>query len=323
MARYYDDWQPYVPVATRRWEAARELLALRKNGHTVSPVHINGRKIATTFWGRAWCDNLERYSDFANRLPRGRTYVRNGSVVDLQIARGTVTALVSGSDLYRIRIGIKAVPKARWQGICRDCSGAIDSLVELLQGRLSAHMMNRICEPNVGLFPEPRDVSFECSCPDWAWMCKHVAATLYGVGARFDERPDLLFLLRGVDQEDLIAKAGTGPAVGTVAAKVLDSGDLSGIFGIEMAEPGAPPRTPTARRPPKPKTKITAPAASRAEAARPRAAKRLASGPVRASGPNATTSAKPVAAAGPRAPARVRLTSAKMRKAVSERMKKY
>ncbi len=240
----YFGWNPYVRVAARRQQAAHRLAKLRKKGHVASPVLIEGRKIATTFWGKAWCENLERYSDYENRLPRGRTYVRNGSVIDLQTSPGTVTSLVSGSDIYEVRIQVTAVSKPRWRAICRDCTGAIDSLVELLQGRLSKSVMARICEPKTGLFPAPKEISFRCSCPDWAWMCKHVAAVLYGIGARLDERPELLFLLRSVDQQDLVAKADTGlrPArKEPVAAKVLDNADLSQIFGIEMvqAEPAS------------------------------------------------------------------------------------
>ena len=224
---------------------------LRRKGHEPSPVLIEGRKIATSFWGKAWCENLERYSDYENRLPRGRTYVRNGSVIDLQIASGTVTALVSGSDVYDVRVDVAAVPKARWRAICRDCTGAIDSLVELLQGRLSTSVMARICQTKTGLFPAPKEISFQCSCPDWAWMCKHVAAVLYGIGARLDERPELLFLLRRVNQQDLIARADAGlhPArKGPVAGKVLQTEDLSQIFGIEMAEAEPEPVSPARRK---------------------------------------------------------------------------
>lgn len=242
-------WNPYVRVAARRAQAAHRLARLRKKGHDIAPVHIEGRKIAATFWGKAWCENLERYSDYSNRLPRGRTYVRNGSVIDLQVAPGTVTALVSGSEIYDVRVDVAVVTKARWRAICRDCTGAIDSVVELLQGRLSTGVMARICEPKAGLFPAPKEISFRCSCPDWAWMCKHVAAVLYGIGARLDQRPELLFLLRRVDQQDLIARADTGlrpPGKGAVAAKVLVTDDLSQIFGIEIAQSmpasASPPR---------------------------------------------------------------------------------
>src|SRR5688572_22882484 len=169
-------WKPHLTVAARRHRATRELAVLRKSGQTVAPVVIDGRTIARTFWGKAWCENLERYSDFSNRLPRGRTYVRNGSVVDLQIAPGNVAAMISGSSLYRVAVKVSAVPKARWNSICSDCSGAIDSLVELLQGQLSRGVMERICQQRTGLFPAPAEIDFSCTCPDWASMCKHVAS---------------------------------------------------------------------------------------------------------------------------------------------------
>jgi uncharacterized Zn finger protein len=183
------EWRPYVPVAQRRHKALQKLNKLKKTGQSVAPVTIEGRTIAKSFWGKAWGTNLERYSDFANRLPRGRTYVRNGSVVDLQIAKGEVLAFVSGSELYKIKIGIAPVTAGRWKAICRDCAGTIDSLVELLQGRLATGVMDRVCQEGNGLFPSPDEIELSCSCPDWAGMCKHVATALYGVGARLDEKP--------------------------------------------------------------------------------------------------------------------------------------
>jgi len=171
-------WRPYVSVAERRRQAEREMAKLRKMGYPVSPVVIEGRTIVKTFWGKAWCDNLERYSDYASRLPRGRTYVRNGSVVDLQIVPGEVKALVSGSEIYKVVVKVAPVPKGRWRSICQDCAGAIDSLVELLQGRFSKGVMERICRQRSGLFPTPDKIELSCSCPDWASMCKHVAAVL-------------------------------------------------------------------------------------------------------------------------------------------------
>jgi uncharacterized Zn finger protein len=238
MSRYDDyGWTPYVPVVERRRKAERAMQKLKKKGHPVWPVVIDGRAIAKTFWGKAWCDNLERYSDFENRLPRGRTYVRNGSVVDLQIAPGEVSALVSGSEIYRVAVKVSAVPKARWTSICTDCAGAIDSLVELLQGRFSKGVMERICQQKTGLFPAPAEIQFSCSCPDWASMCKHVAAVLYGIGARIDEQPELLFKLRKVDEKDLIAKAGKGIPLskkGPAGDKVLVADGLSELFGLEL-----------------------------------------------------------------------------------------
>ena len=220
-------------------KAAREMEKLRKKGHPVSPVVIEGRTIAKTFWGKAWCENLERYSDYANRLPRGRTYVRNGSVVDLQIAPGEIKALVSGSEIYKVAVKVAPVAKARWKSICKDCAGAIDSLVELLQGRFSKGVMERICRQKTGLFPSPDEIKLSCSCPDWAEMCKHVAAVLYGIGARLDQQPELLFRLHEVDEKELIAKAGKALPLakkGPAAAKVLGGEDLSELFGLDMAQ---------------------------------------------------------------------------------------
>jgi uncharacterized Zn finger protein len=240
---YYRGWAPYVSVAQRRAKAEREMQKLRKNGRSVAPVILKGRTIAATFWGKAWCENLEAYRDYENRLPRGRTYVRNGSVLDLQIAPLVVTGLVSGSSIYKVKVSIAAAPKAHWQSICRDCTGAIDSLVELLRGRFSEAVMERLCRRDMGLFPQPSEIKFSCSCPDYASMCKHVAAVLYGVGARLDERPELLFRLRAVDENDLLANldataplSKTGPAAG----KILDGDDVSALFGLEMAGGDAP-----------------------------------------------------------------------------------
>ncbi|MGO9275348.1 MAG: SWIM zinc finger family protein [Terriglobia bacterium] len=232
-------WRPYVSVADRRRKAAREMDKLRKKGHPVSPVIVEGRTIVKTFWGKAWCENLERYSDYANRLPRGRTYVRNGSVLDLQIASGEIKALVSGSQIYHVVVKVTPVTKARWRSICTDCAGAIDSLVELLQGRFSKGVMERICRQKSGLFPSPDEIKLSCSCPDWASMCKHVAAVLYGIGARLDQKPELLFRLHDIDEKELIAKAGEGLALTKRRpdrAKVLGGEDLSELFGLDMAQ---------------------------------------------------------------------------------------
>jgi uncharacterized Zn finger protein len=238
----YFEWPSYVPVAEKRRQAERKLAKLKKKGQSVAPVKIEGRTIAKTFWGKSWCTNLERYSDYATRVPRGRTYVRNGSVLDLQIAKGEVIAMVAGSSLYKIKITIAPVKAARWKAICRDCAGAIDSLVELLQGRLAKGIMDRVCREGDGLFPSPEEIKLSCSCPDWADMCKHVAAALYGVGARLDETPELLFVLRGVDENELLADAGRD-LVRTRAvpstAKLLGDSDVAALFGLEMAESAA------------------------------------------------------------------------------------
>ena len=243
MSRSFGGWAPYVPVAVRRRKAAREMEKLRKKGAVLSPVKIEGRQIARTFWGKAWCDNLESYRDYENRLPRGRTYVRNGSVVDLQIAPREVTAIVSGSKIYRVKVSIGDVGPARWKTLCTDCSGGIDSLVELLQGRFSKGVMERLCRQDTGLFPRPSEIRFTCSCSDYASMCKHIAAVLYGVGARLDESPELLFRLRAVDETELLSDLGSAlPDTRTKrdTAQTLVGDDLAALFGLDMEESKAP-----------------------------------------------------------------------------------
>jgi uncharacterized Zn finger protein len=231
-------WRPYVSVAQRRANAIREASKLAKKGQTLIPIKIEGRKITSTFWGNAWSDNLHAYSDFANRLPRGRTYVRNGSVIDLQIGSGEITALVSGSEIYKVQIKIKPLAKSLWSQVQTLCAGKIDSFIELLQGRLSDKVMEIVTHPENGLFPKPAEISLKCSCPDWAEMCKHVAAVLYGVGARLDQRPDLLFLLRDVNAEELITQAAAAEAIqqavgGQGPAEIAES-ELADVFGIEI-----------------------------------------------------------------------------------------
>ena len=243
-------WKLYIPAAERRKKAEQAIAKAIKSRSTLSPIPANRGAIAKTFWGKAWCDNLERYSDYANRLPRGRTYVRNGSVIDLVITTGKVQAQVVGSSLYNIVVSVAPVPAKQWASLSADCAGSIDSLVELLQGRLSKAVMARICTPRTGLFPAPQDIQFSCSCPDWAAMCKHVAAVLYGVGARLDKQPELIFTLRGVAAQDLVRQAGAGlPTVKQrrAAGKVLDHASLADVFGIEMADV-VPKATPAPRR---------------------------------------------------------------------------
>jgi uncharacterized Zn finger protein/DNA-binding XRE family transcriptional regulator len=225
-------------VAVRRARALKKMEKLRKKGLDIKPVEIEGRKIARTFWGEAWCDHLESFSDYANRLPRGRTYVRNDSVCHLDIARGEVNAMVSGSELYTVNVAIKTLPRKKWQDVKNRCAGQIGSLLELLQGRLSENVMSVVTDRNKGLFPLPGEISLRCSCPDWAVMCKHVAAVLYGVGARLDEKPELLFLLRGVDHEELIStEVGVATAAGTKGGRRRIADDaLADVFGIELSE---------------------------------------------------------------------------------------
>ncbi len=251
---YRNDWPPYVPVAERRRRAANKVARMKKSGHDISPIEIVGRKIATTFWGDAWCKNLEAYSDYSNRLPRGRTYVRNGSVLDLKMEAGRVRALVSGTDIYKVDIKIKPLAKKKWIEIKGQCAGRIDSLLELLQGSISRGVMEIVTRKGEGLFPSPGEITLSCSCPDWATMCKHVAATLYGAGARLDHEPGLLFTLRGVDPAEMVEAAIDQPITTgkTRKARVLDTDELSSVFGVDIDMDGetTPDEVSTPTKPP-------------------------------------------------------------------------
>ncbi|MBI5209978.1 MAG: SWIM zinc finger family protein [Elusimicrobia bacterium] len=237
-------WQPYVPVWKRRQLAAKQLDRLRKKGANIQPVAIAGREIARTFWGKAWCCHLEKFSDFSNRLPRGRTYVRNGSVCHLDIQKGRIEAKVSGTSLYDVEISIKSLPPMKWKNLRARCAGRVGSMLELLQGRLSSDVMGVVTDKNDGLFPLPREIGLDCSCPDWAEMCKHVAAVLYAVGSRLDYSPELLFLLRGVDHNELVGKDAAKAVVSKSAAskgRILDEAGLHDVFGIDLAHAGRKP----------------------------------------------------------------------------------
>ena len=239
------DWYPpYVPVGARRARARLEMRALRERGVDVQPVEIEGRgrAIARSFWGRRWCEHLESFSDYANRLPRGRTYVRNGCVGHLAIETGGVDALVVGRELYHVVVRVKRLKRPTWKAIKTACAGQIGSVLELLKGRLSDRVMEVVTDRDTGLFPKPGEIKLACDCPDWATMCKHAAAVLYGVGSRLDKSPELLFRLRGVDEAELIAADMALPRE-TTTADTLADGDLGSIFGIDLEpEDGGPTR---------------------------------------------------------------------------------
>lgn len=257
MSRYYQQYKPYVPVGQRRLDGNKAIEKLRKKGAVIEPLgELKHRtKIAASFWGDAWCKHLESFSDYANRLPRGRTYVRNGSVLHLAIEPGSVKALVQGSSLYEETITIKPLDPAKWKTIQTKCRGHIGSLIELLQGKISDEIMRVVTDPDHGLFPKPSAIKLDCSCPDWATMCKHVAAVLYGVGARLDTHPELLFKLRGVDFNDLITAAAAedltlGSSAGASSGRrrrTVSDGNLNRVFGVDFDAPAESPAKKTAK----------------------------------------------------------------------------
>lgn len=225
-------WGEYVPVHVRKQNALKEVEKLRKKGKKIEPVVIAGNKIAVEFWGKKWCDHFESFADYSNRLPRGRTYVKNGSVCHLSIQKGQVEAIVMGSSLYKVSIQIPALAKDKWEKVKKKCNGFVGSILELLQGKLSKHVMEVVSDSKEGLFPQPKEISYDCSCPDWAGMCKHVAAVFYGISSRLDKMPELLFLLRGVDPQELVSSQLNLDSQSK--ANLLESDNLAELFGINM-----------------------------------------------------------------------------------------
>ena len=257
--RRWGAFPPYVSVAERREVAARYVAARRPRDRALAPVAPSGRgrALARTFWGRAWCDNLAAYAALVNRLQRGRSYLRNGLVIHLGIEAGAVTALVSGSEVYQVDVRIEAMARPRWRALVTACAGKIDSVVELLAGRFDQGVMDQVCRQGTGLFPAPAEIRYRCTCPDGArgsWLCKHVAATLYGVGVRLDDDPEMLFRLREVAHTELLAGAAAGltrPASPSRRGRrVIAEDRLAAVFGIELEAAPAPRARPatTARR---------------------------------------------------------------------------
>lgn len=238
----YYGYPRYVPVAEKKATAEKKLKQLKKKNPKIQPIQIEGKAIAKSWWGKSWNKNLECYADYTNRIGRGRSYLRHGAVLDLQIKPGKITALVQGSTSkpYKVEIGINKLSQDRWKKIKKICENKIESLSELLEGKFPKNLGEIFMEKNKGLFPSPKEINFNCSCPDIASMCKHVAATLYGIGARLDKDTSLFFTLRKVNMDELIKLAVKSKTkkllekTDSKSSKVIDDSDLESIFGIDM-----------------------------------------------------------------------------------------
>lgn len=258
-------WYYYEDTRALKEKVHRDIERRRKRGETFEVLDApqGNRKLVTTFWGKAWCQHLEAYKDYEYRLPRGRSYLRQGNVYNLEIEPGIITATVAGSSLYDVSVKIAPLAPAAWKGIKQDCAGQVASLLDLLGGRLGDGVLRAITDPERGLFPKPREIKFSCSCPDWADLCKHVAAVLYGVGVKFDAAPDLFFVLRSVDPSELLGTAAQETLSQVQGAdSALAGEDLSALFGIDLATVETPlpetPKKPKAKAKAKPKAKVKA-----------------------------------------------------------------
>ncbi len=279
--RSYYEFAPYVPVEERRRRSERAAATLRRKNPDVQPVTLDGYEIATTWWGKSWNENLERYADYENRIGRGRSYVRNGAVLDLRIAAGKVSALVQGSrpSPYKVTVTIKPLAPKVWAGIRAAVEGRLDSLADLLGGKFPPEVKDVFFAQRTGLFPAPGEISLDCSCPDWAEMCKHVAAVLYGIGNRLDTCPELLFTLRQVTVADLISHTLDATAKGLLkradeagaGEDVLAGTDVSGLFGIALETTPASAAESSPSQPGKGRERAGVPARLPVEKTRPQA----------------------------------------------------
>lgn len=240
MSKYWDTpyyEQPNTKELKRNAEESKK--KEKKKGNVLEPVVVQGRNIVKNWWGKAWCNNLEQYADYESRLDRGKRYVRTGAVIDLKIQRGKILARVQGSRKvpYKVEIHISPLSEEKCQSIIRQCGRKIENMEELLNGNFPEEMQE-LFQGKGGLFPTPSEISFNCSCPDWALLCKHVAATLYGVGARLDVNPLLFFELRGIDighfidvtianrVESMLANEGKP------SNRIMEDEDLTALFGV-------------------------------------------------------------------------------------------
>lgn len=234
----------YVSVHERKERAKAKMKILLKKNPNMQPVIIEGRDIAKTWWGRSWNKNLGNYADYDNRMGRGRSYVRSGAVVDLRISPGLIEGQVLGSYRvpYKIKVVVKDLDAVKWMSIKKVCGGRFDSLRDLLDGNFPKSLEALLVDRENGLFPSPDEIEFRCNCPDWADMCKHVAAVLYGVGTCLDAHPELIFTLRNVVMDELLVDVIKDETSNMVrkssvgSERVIEDSDLSGIFGIEFDE---------------------------------------------------------------------------------------
>ena len=284
-------WFQYETLHEKREHMERELKKRAARGEVLEPLKIQEgkRKIAHTFWGKSWCEHIESYRDYENRLPRGRSYLRQGSVFNLIVEPGKIRAQVAGSSLYDVEITIKPVTQEEWLEIVQACAGQVGSLLDLLSGQLGSGLMEVISNKERGLFPSPGEIRFNCSCPDYASLCKHSGAVLYGVAVKFDADPALFFQLRGVDPADLLS-SGADQALVPAAQASLEGEDLSALFGIDLGnDAGKPaavgavssesPEKPTVRKLTIRKSGVKQPAAKKPAAKKPAAKKPVAKKP--------------------------------------------
>ena len=239
--------QPSVSELRRRAEVS--VSSARRKGQIMEPAIPQTRSgpVCQSWWGQAWCQNLERYADYSTRLERGRRYIRSGTVLDLKIRKGRIEARVQGSRRapYKVEIRISPLSEEKCQMILEKCGRRIRTMEDLIYGRFPEELKELFTQED-GLFPRPTEISFMCSCPDWALMCKHVAAAMYGVGLRLDENPFYFFELRGVEVDRFIDVALDNKVermldnASVMTSRIMETDDLMDLFGVLGPEAAFP-----------------------------------------------------------------------------------
>lgn len=236
----YGGFPKYISAAEKKEKANNSIAKLKKKNSDIEPVILDGRTLAKSWWGKAWNLNLESYADYENRIARGKSYVRNNMVLDLKITKGKVKAKVQGSRSkpYEVEILIDTLNSEKWEHVTTLCNNSIDSLEQLVEGKFPKELDVLFKEKKYGIFPSPKEIHFDCSCPDLASMCKHVAAVLYGIGARLDSNPMLFFELRDIDSKELVRKSVEQKLesmlrnAGKKSKREIAEKDISDIFGL-------------------------------------------------------------------------------------------
>ena len=242
MSNYYKNMYPSYtqPSAEElRRKAETSVMKAGKCGQKYEPVCVAGTKICQRWWGIAWCRNLEQYADYTSRIGRGKRYVRAGAVLDLKIEASHILAKVQGSRQrpYQVEIRINPLTEKAVKKIQQQCVSKIKSLEELVAGEFPEELQHIFIGTD-GLFPKPSDITFDCSCPDWACMCKHVAAVMYAVGVRLDENPFYFFKLRGIHVDEFIDAAVEDRIESMLkhaadkSSRIIDKKEVHDLFGV-------------------------------------------------------------------------------------------
>ena len=228
--------QNYTTVASLKARAARATKTL-KDAEPVIP-HPHTRKMCLTWWGQEWCNNLESYADYRSRLERGRRYVRSNTVVDLKIFANQVKAKVQGTDLYEVTVDFAKPKPADIEKIKKLTGNRIANVEMLLKGNFPDELKELFTQNKPGLFPTPEEIKFDCDCLDWADMCKHVAAVMYGIGIRIDADPLQFFKLRGIDIDEFLTQvvddkvANMLKNIDVKSDRIMKDANVATIFGI-------------------------------------------------------------------------------------------